>query len=75
MLAPVWRALAAAGALLAAVWAYGRGQRAKGVRDAENAALRNSQQRQEKGREDAADLRGADRDELVDRLRRNDGEW
>ena len=71
ILGPLGGILAAVGAVLAALL-YGR----KSGRDAErNKALKDSAKRQEDGRDAVKDLRGADRDELADRLRSNHAEW
>jgi len=58
--------------VLGATWVSGKRE---GRSQAETRALKDSAKRQEKGREAVEDLRGADRDELVDRVRRNDGQW
>ncbi len=68
-------ALVALLAVVVAVLGYGARQRVKGRRDAEATALRESAKRQERGRDAVGEIRGADRDELIDRLRRNDGRW
>ena len=49
--------------------------RRDGAENAENEALRDNAERQEDGRNAVNDLRGADRDDLIDRLRENDGQW
>lgn len=67
--------LAAAGAVIAGVLAIFMAGRREGRSQAQTDALKDSVKRQEKGREAAQDLHGADRDELVDRVRRNDGQW
>jgi len=64
--------LAGAGAALAAfVGAYLTGRRS-GRQKAETRALRETQERVEKGRKNVEDLRGVDRDERIRRLR---DEW
>ncbi len=69
------RALAGAGALIAAfMTTYIAGGRSARRRAAEK-ALRDSLERQERGRDEVRDLRGADRDALDQRLRDNDGRW
>lgn len=49
--------------------------RREGRQTAKSDALEDSAKRQEKGREAVQDLRGASRDDILDRLRRNDGQW
>ncbi len=67
--------LLGAAAAIAAIMGYGARQRVKGRREAETAALQDSAARQEEGRDAVQGLRGAGRDDLLDRLRRNDGRW
>ena len=67
--------LIAIGAAIAALLGYGARQKARGRREAETDALRASAKRQEDGRDAVSDLRGADRDDLAQRLRDNDGQW
>ena len=62
-------------AVVAGVLGYGARQRARGRRAAETDALRDSAERQRRGRDAVSDLRGTDRDDLLERLRRNDGRW
>lgn len=62
-------------AALAGLLGYGRTKKAEGREQTYIEVLKDRHDREEKGREAAADLRGADRDELVDRMRRNDGQW
>lgn len=69
------RAIAAAGALLLAIVTFGALKKREGRQDAENDALRNDAEKQEEGREAVQDLRDADRDELIDRLRQNSDDW
>lgn len=64
-------ALAAVGAVLAV---YLLGKR-EGRSGAAVDALRDEQKREDKGRDAVSNLRGADRDDLLDQLRRNDGRW
>lgn len=70
--------LAAAGALAVFV-GHGVRERRKGRKEGRDATyietLRESAKRQEAGREAVSDLRGAGRDELLDQLRRNEGDW
>ncbi|UWS05615.1 hypothetical protein K4K94_07800 [Phaeobacter inhibens] len=70
-----WGYLVAAGAFLAAIWAYGRSQKAEGRQETYIETLEGSAKRQEAGRNAVSDLRGAGRDELIDQLHRNDDEW
>jgi len=65
----------ALGALLAALLGYGARQKAKGRRQAADAALRDSIKRQEDGRNAVANLHGAGRADLAQQLRDNDGRW
>ena len=65
VLAEWWPALAALGA---AAMAYLTGRRS-GHRAAENKALRETQRRVEKGRQNVEDIHGADRRERIERLR------
>lgn len=71
----IGRAIAAAGALLLAIVTFGALKKREGRQDAENDALRNDAEKQEEGREAVQDLRDADRDELIDRLRQNGDDW
>ncbi len=50
-------------------------QRSKGRKQADDKAVLDAAEREEKGREAVYDLRDANRDDLVQRLRDNDGEW
>lgn len=70
-----WGYFLAAGALVATVWGYGRAKKTEGREQTYIEVQKDKHDREEKGREAATDLRGADRDELVDRLRENDGQW
>ena len=67
--------LAGAVAIIVAILGYGARQRSKGRADAATEAMRDAANRQEEGRNAVQDLRGAGRDDLLDRLRRNDGQW
>lgn len=69
------RALSAVVAGVIAILTFGAVKKKQGRTEAQTDALRDSAKRQEKGREAVKDLRGADRDTLIDRLRRNDGRW
>lgn len=69
------RALAAAGALLLAVVTFGALKKREGRQEAENEALRDDAKKQEEGRDAVQDLRGADRDQLTDKLRDNNKRW
>jgi len=62
----------AAGAALVSFMAYGAVKKKQGRDAAETDALRDSADRQEKGRDAVQDLHDADRDELLEQLRRND---
>lgn len=75
LLSRFWGYLAAAGAALVALWAYGASRKAEGRKETYIEALRDSVKRQEAGRNAVQDLRGADRDAYLDQLRRNEGEW
>jgi len=57
------------------VWGYGRRKKKEGREETYIETLKDSAKRQEAGREAVSDLRGAGRDELIDRVRRNDGQW
>ncbi len=61
-----WPALAAVGA---AAMAYLTGRRS-GRQGAENKALRETQNRVEKGQKNVEDIRGAGRDKRIERLRK-----
>lgn len=71
---PARWAYAAVAAALGALAAFLAGRSSGRVRH-DRKAMRDSIKRQEKGREAVSDLRGAGRDDLVRRLRDNDGEW
>ena len=71
----IGQALVGAVALIVAIMTFGAVSRGRGRRDAENDGLRDSAERQERGRDAVQDLRDADRDDLVDQLRDNDGDW
>jgi hypothetical protein len=60
---------------LAGVWGYGRSQKTQGRKDAEVKGLKDSNERQERGRDAVHDLRDAGRDDLNDSLRQNDDKW
>ncbi|WP_123618862.1 hypothetical protein [Phaeobacter inhibens] len=70
-----WGYLVAAGALLAAIWAYGRSQKAEGRKETYIETLEDSAKRKEAGREAVEDLRGNDRDDDTEQLRRNSDSW
>lgn len=65
----------AIGGALAALFAYGRRKKKQGREETYIEALKDRVQREEQGHEAANELRGADRADLDDRLRRNDGLW
>ena len=69
------RGIALAGGVLLAIVTFGASQRSKGRQKAETDALRDSADRQEKGREAVQDLRDADRGGLAGQLRENDSDW
>lgn len=75
LLPDVWPWLLGALAIVGGLFGFGRAQKAKGKAEAKTEALEDSAKRQEEGREAVSDLRGADRDDLVKRLRDNDGQW
>ena len=75
LMTDLWPYLAAAAAVFGALWKWGRSKKTEGREETYMEVLKDTHDRQERGREAASDLRGADRDDLVDRLRRNDGEW
>lgn len=62
-------------AVVAAVLGYGARQKAKGKRDAITQGQIDAQKRMKEGRDAVSKLRGADRDDLLERLRRNGSEW
>jgi hypothetical protein len=75
LLPDLWPWLIGALAVVGGLFGFGRSQKAKGKAEAKTEALEDSAKRQEEGREAVSDLRGADRDNLVKRLRDNDGQW
>ncbi|AUQ93876.1 hypothetical protein PhaeoP66_04655 (plasmid) [Phaeobacter inhibens] len=75
LLSRFWGYLVAAGALLAAIWAYGRSQKAEGRKETYIETLTDSAKRKEAGREAVEDLRGNDRDDDIEQLRRNSDSW
>ncbi|AUQ64453.1 hypothetical protein [Phaeobacter inhibens] len=70
-----WGYLVAAGAFLAAIWAYGRSQKAEGRKETYIETLTDSAKRKEAGREAVEDLRGNSRDDDIEQLRRNSDSW
>lgn len=72
---PILPYILAAGAALMSFMAYGSVKKKQGRTEAETDALRDSADRQEKGREAVQDLRDADRGGLVGQLRENDSDW
>lgn len=70
-----WGYLAAALAAVGFVIFRGRAKKREGREEVYIEALKDRAEREEKGREAVSDLRGADRDDLADRVRRNDGLW
>ncbi|AUR35763.1 hypothetical protein PhaeoP18_01489 [Phaeobacter piscinae] len=75
LLSRFWGYLLAAGAFLAAIWAYGRSQKAEGRKETYIETLEDSAKRKEAGREAVEDLRGNDRDDDIEQLRRNSDRW
>ncbi|AUR03207.1 hypothetical protein PhaeoP72_01222 [Phaeobacter inhibens] len=75
LLSRFWGYLVAAGALLAAIWAYGRSQKAQGRKETYIETLTDSAKRKEAGREAVEDLRGNSRDDDIEQLRRNSDSW
>ncbi|MCI5040012.1 MAG: hypothetical protein MRY81_10040 [Donghicola eburneus] len=75
LLPDLWPWLLGALAVAGGLFGFGRVQKAKGKAEVKTEALEDSAKRQEEGREAVGDLRGADRDDLVKRLRDNDGQW
>ncbi|MFV1644951.1 hypothetical protein VWZ82_13085 [Phaeobacter sp. JH20_41] len=75
LLSRFWGYLVAAGAFLAAIWAYGRSQKAEGRKETYIETLTDSAKRKETGREAVEDLRGNDRDDNIEQLRRNSDSW
>ncbi|MFV1505024.1 hypothetical protein VWY03_05195 [Phaeobacter sp. JH20_09] len=75
LLSRFWGYLLAAGALLSAIWAYGRSQKAEGRKETYIETLEDSAKRKEDGREAVEDLRGNDRDDDIKQLRRNSDRW
>lgn len=70
LLSDLWPYLATAGAALAAiVWAWLSG-RASGKAKVENKALKDSAERQERGRDAVEDMHGAGRPEWLEQLRK-----
>lgn len=69
------RGIALVGAILLAIVTFGAMKKKQGRTEAETDALKDDAKKQEKGREAVQDLRDADRDELIDRLRENDSDW
>lgn len=75
LLSRFWGYLVAAGAFLAAIWAYGRSQKAEGRKETYIETLKDSAKRKEAGREAVDDLRGNDRADNIEQLRRNSDSW
>ncbi|MFV1536965.1 hypothetical protein [Phaeobacter sp. JH204B] len=75
LLSRFWGYLVAAGAFLAAIWAYGRSQKAEGRKETYIETLTDSAKRKEAGREAVEDLRGNSRDDDFEQLRRNSDSW
>lgn len=75
LLSRFWGYLVAAGAFLAAIWAYGRSQKAEGRKETYIETLTDSAKRKEAGREAVEDLRGNSRDDDIEQLRRNSDSW
>ena len=75
LLSRFWGYLVAAGAFLAAIWAYGRSQKAEGRKGTYIETLTDSAKRKEAGREAVDDLRGNDRADNIEQLRRNSDSW
>ncbi|MFV1484538.1 MULTISPECIES: hypothetical protein [unclassified Phaeobacter] len=75
LLTRIWGYLVAAGAILAAIWGYGRSQKAEGRKETYIETLEDSAKRKEAGREAVEDLRGNSRDDDIEQLRRNSDSW
>ncbi|MCA0856169.1 hypothetical protein [Phaeobacter italicus] len=75
LLSRVWGYLVAAGAFLAAIWAFGRSQKAEGRKETYIETLKDSAMRKEVGREAVDDLRGNSRADNIEQLRRNSDSW
>ncbi|AUQ74740.1 hypothetical protein [Phaeobacter piscinae] len=75
LLSRFWGYLVAAGAFLAAIWAYGRSQKAEGRKETYIETLEDSAKRKEAGREAVEDLRGNSRPDDIEQLRRNSDRW
>ncbi|KII11269.1 hypothetical protein [Phaeobacter sp. S60] len=75
LLSRSWGYLVAAGAILAAIWAYGRSQKAEGRKETYIETLEDSAKRKEAGREAVEDLRGNSRPDNIEQLRRNSDSW
>ncbi|AUQ62145.1 hypothetical protein [Phaeobacter inhibens] len=75
LLSRFWGYLVASGAFLAAIWAYGRSQKAEGRKETYIETLEDSAKRKEAGREAVEDLRGNSRDDDIEQLRRNSDSW
>ncbi|MFV1594048.1 hypothetical protein VWZ88_15950 [Phaeobacter sp. JH20_36] len=70
-----WGYLVAAGAFLAAIWVYGRSREGEVRKETYIETLTDSAKRKEVGREAVEDLRGNDRDDDIEQLRRNSDRW
>ena len=58
-----------------ALFGYGRAKKHEGRKETYIEALKDSEKRQEAGREAVSDLRGNDRADDLEQLRRNNAEW
>ncbi|MBY5976743.1 hypothetical protein KUV39_08795 [Phaeobacter italicus] len=75
LLSRAWGYLVAAGAFLAAIWVYGRSQKAEGRKETYIETLKDGAKRKEAGREAVDDLRGNSRADNIEQLRRNSDSW
>jgi len=71
----IGRALSGAAAILVAILTFGAVQRREGEKLNEAKRIRDDAKKREKADEAANDLRGADRDELNNRLHDNNRRW
>ncbi|MDO6755366.1 hypothetical protein Q4598_03915 [Phaeobacter inhibens] len=75
LLSRFWGYLLTAGALLAAIWAYLLSRDAGVRKETYIETLTDSAKRKEAGREAVEDLRGNNRDDDIEQLRRNSDRW
>jgi Flp pilus assembly protein TadB len=69
------RAVIGAVVAIASLATFALSQRKRGAERAEMKRLQDASKKRGRANEAANELRGADRDELNDRLHRNDGHW